>query len=300
MQALINTFSSHYRHKHGQPVGKLPIDTGYPCPNRAKGGCIFCKAESFTARHLSRVDCLEDQIQLGKKNLLAGRFPLYFGYFQQETCTAAPIELLLQHTKHLLQDPMCVGIIFSTRPDCIADDFLAPLADLIQSSGKECHFELGLQSSHEKSLIQLNRNHTVDDFDAAVKRIQRYNTFLTGAHLIFGIPGETADQMIETVQYVNSLNIDTLKLHHLQVIRGTRLEELYHSEKIVLFKKDEYIRLLLQLIPFIPSHIIIHRLWAHSHPDLLVAPRWNILPGLLSAELHEKMKKEDISQGCRI
>ncbi len=300
MKPIINTFSKYYRQKYGQPVGKLPIDTGQPCPNRAKGGCLFCKAESFTAAHLKKGDSLARQIQEGKQNLLQGRSQLYFAYFQQETCTASPVELLLQQTRQLLQEPSCIGIIFSTRPDSIAEEFLSPLAQLISISGKECHFELGLQSAHEQSLVLLNRNHTVKDFETAIRLLQSYSLFLTGAHLIFGIPGESEEQMIESAAYVSSLKIDTLKLHHLQVIRETGLEKLYHAGKIELFEKDAYIRFLLRLLPLIPPHIIIHRLWSHSHPNLLVAPRWNILPGLLSAELLEKMQDNNISQGCGI
>lgn len=281
-------------------MGKIPLDTGYSCPNRQKGGCIFCRAQSFTPKHLHHGDTLTEQIQQGKTNLLKGRFDLYFGYFQQETCTAAPADWLLHSTQQLLHDPMCIGIIFSTRPDYLDKEFLSPLAELISSSGKECHFELGLQSAHEQSLVMLNRNHSVNDFKQAVKLLQSYRTFLIGAHLIFGIPGESEEEMIESVRYVSSLNIDTLKLHHLQIIRETELEKMHHAKKFKLFEKDEYIHFLLRLLPLIPSKIIIHRLWAHSHPHLLVAPKWNILPGLLSAELLHKMDHLKIYQGCGI
>lgn len=298
MTSIINTFSSYYRKKYGQPVGKLPVDTGYPCPNREKGGCIFCNADSFTPTHLNKNDSLQTQISRGKKNILKDRFKLYFGYFQQETCTAAPLELLLNQTERLLSMPQCVGVIFSTRPDYIDEDLLTALAKLVKQSGKECHFELGLQSAHQESLVWLNRNHTVKDFESAIHRIQEYDVFITGAHLIFGIPGESTEQMFESCRYVTSLDIDTIKLHHLQIVKETRLEKLHRSKQYTLFTKKAYIDFLLKLLPQIPPQVIIHRLWAHSHPEILVAPKWNILPGLLSAELYEKMKKAHIYQGC--
>lgn len=301
MTPVILTFSHYYRDKYGEPVGKIPIDNGYTCPNRKKGGCLFCSPKSFTPGYLDEKESLACQIKQGKEHLLANRFRLYFAYFQQETCTVAPIEELLRQTGLLLADEDCVGVIFSTRPDCVSEELLEPLSLLMKQKGRECHFELGLQSAHESSLEYLNRNHSLADFDDCVTRLQKYENFAVGAHLILGIPGETRKAMADSVTHVCSLGIDSLKLHHLQVVCGTPLADVYQrGGEVKLFDKDDYVQLLLDLLPLIPAHIIIHRLWAHSHPDLLLAPKWNVLPGILSTELRAKMKELKVFQGCRV
>lgn len=281
-------------------MGKIPVDLGYPCPNRAQGGCIFCFPESFTPGYLNKEHKIETQIEKGKKNILKNRFRLYLAYFQQESCTVAPVSELLKTIEKLLQDQDCKGVIISTRPDCIQEELLAPLARIINASGKECLFELGLQSAHDKSLIRLNRNHTVKDFTNALEAIKTFQEFSVGAHLIFGIPGETWNDMIETIQFIAQCDLQSLKLHHLQVIRNTELHKMYLRGDITLFDRQTYMQLLLDVLPMIPPDAIIHRLWASSHPELLIAPKWNILATHLSRELLSLMQRKGIRQGCAI
>lgn len=296
-QPLIRTFSYHYREKYGQVVGKIAVDMGQPCPNRSRGGCVFCRPASFTPSYLDKTDTVIQQVAKGKKQLLGTRFKKYFAYFQQETCTALPVDTLLEIFEQLLADIDCVGLILSTRPDYVEDRLLALLADLVNSSGKECLFELGVQSGHDRSLKFLNRNHSFSDFSATVNRIRETCCLGVGGHLIFGIPGETREDMLSSLKKVCDLGINALKLHHLQVIRGTRLHELYRQGKVELFSLDDYLEFLLAALRLIPSDITIHRLWATAHPDLLVGPRWNILAGKLSARLREKMVDGGIWQG---
>ena len=295
---LLHTFSVHYRQKYGQGVGKIPVDMGQPCPNRLRGGCIFCRSAGFTPAYLNKSDALADQIAAGKRHLLRGRFTRYFAYFQQETCTAVATEQLLPAFESLLLDPDCVGLILSTRPDYVSDQLLERLAELVSKSGKECLFELGLQSVHERSLQWLNRHHTFADFTDAVRRIMAPGCFELGAHLIFGIPGESTEDMLDSVRTVCALGLGALKLHHLQVIKDTPLERLYAAGDISLFSLPGYIDFLLQALPIIPPEVTIHRLWATAHPELLVAPRWNMLAGDLSAILRRKMTTAGVWQGC--
>lgn len=295
---LIRTFSYHYRQKFGFGVGKLPIDMGQPCPNRKNGGCVFCRPAGFTPSYLSGKDDVANQLAKGKKAFLAGRFKKYFGYFQQESCTSVDPEKLLSALDMVLADSDCVGVILSTRPDCIEKSLLTSIAALIKSTQKECLFELGLQSIHQKSLEYLNRNHTYSCFLDAVKLIHSFSGMEVGAHLIFGIPGESEDDMIATVKAVCGLGVQSLKLHHLQVLQGTPLQELYDRGEVTTYSREQYQELLLTILSIIPQDMIIHRLWATSHPNLLVAPRWNCLAGTLSVELREQMMKRKISQGC--
>lgn len=293
----INTFSHHYRKKYGEPVGKLPIDVGLPCPNREKGGCIFCRPASFTPTYLSAKDPVTHQIERGKKSLLHKRFKRYLAYFQQETCTALPAEQLLDIITKVLADPACLGLIISTRPDYIHDDFLTGLAQIIKACGKECLFEIGMQSSHERSLTLLNRNHSFVDVANAISRIKLAGPFSTGVHLIFGIPGESEKDMLDSVQSAVDLGVSAVKLHQLQVIRETALEELYMNGHVLPFTLEAYIELLVKIIAYLPTNVVIHRLWATSHPDLLVAPKWNILAAHLRKTLDDSLKQSSIVQG---
>jgi hypothetical protein len=297
---VIRTFSYHYREKYGHGVGKIPVDMGQTCPNRLYGGCIFCRPASFTPSCLQNTDDLLRQVTAGKKHLLKGRFKKYFAYFQQETCTSLPVEELLPMFRLLVADIDCVGLILSTRPDYIDEQLLIPLAELVHQTGKECLFELGLQTVHERSLEFLNRNHTFTDFQDAVRLIQRQSCFELGTHLIFGIPGENEEDMLCSVKTVCDLGVNALKLHHLQVIRETPLEVLYKQGKATVFSLEAYLQLLLKILPIIPAEVTIHRLWATAHPDLLVAPQWNVLASALSEKLRKKMEEKGLAQGQKV
>ncbi len=293
----IRTFSVHCREHFGQTLGKIPLDLGIPCPNRSNGGCLFCRPASFTPFSLRTSDALNEQIRRGKKYLLRNRFTRYFGYFQQETATAMATSRLIPLLAEILTDPDCVGLILSTRPDTLADDLLPALAELMHRSGKECLIELGLQSIHPASLRLLNRNHSYADFAAAVRSIKAQENLQLGVHLILGIPGESAADMLATVRRVCELGVQAIKLHHLQVIRGTALEVLFLRGQVPVFNLTDYLELLLSLLPHIPAEVTMHRLWATAHPDLLVAPRWQLISGELSKHLLRHMMERGIWQG---
>ena len=296
-QPRIRTFSYHYRQKYGQKIGKIAVDIGHPCPNREKGGCIFCQPSSFTPGYLQNSDDLSKQIEKGKKSLIKGRFQLYFVYFQQETTTALATDKLLPLCELALEDPDCIGLIISTRPDYIEYDFLHGLATILSSHQKECLIELGVQSAHDKSLTFLNRNHCFADFLGSVQRLRQFEQFDIGAHIMLGIPGESEKDMLTTIKTVCATGINALKLHHLQVVSNTPLHDMYIREELQLFSIDQYFDLLLKIIPHIPAEVTIHRLWTTSHPDMLVAPRWNILTNILSERLLAKMEEHAIYQG---
>lgn len=297
MPLEIRTFSHHCRSTYGEGVGKVPIDVGLVCPNRKNGGCIYCRAASFTPSCLEKGDSTTLQVEKAKDSLLKGRFKKYFAYFQQETCTAASVDELLGLFNELLADSNCVGLILSTRPDAVDKKLLDPLAALIKRVGKDCLFELGVQTCHDSSLTLLNRNHTYADFIKAVRLIQRYGCYDVGAHLIFGIPGENEEDMLISVKEICSLEIDALKFHHLQVIKDTPLHKMYQDNLVQTFSLQSYLDLLLRVIPHVPQGVTIHRLWATAHPDLLVAPKWNVFAGSLSQQLRGLMKEKGLYQG---
>lgn len=293
----LRSFSQDCRERYGHTIGKIPLDLGLPCPNRAHGGCIFCHPASFTPASLRSSDSLPQQIRRGKELLLKGRFRHYLAYFQQETCTALPTERLLQQLAQVLTDADCLGLILSTRPDAIASDLPPALARLTKESGKDCLIELGLQSCHARSLAWLNRNHGYNDFLQAVERLSVHDQLRIGVHLILGIPGESEADMMDSLRSVCALPIQAIKLHHLQVIRDTPLHRLYEQGQVEVLALEEYMALLLRLLPWIPASITLHRLWATAHPELLIAPRWHVVAAELSKRLQQLMVERDISQG---
>ena len=297
--AHIRTFSYHYRNKFGTPVGKIPIDLGVQCPNRLKGGCLYCSAAAFSPRYLHDKENIARQVRRAKNEFLGDRFRTYFIYFQQETPTVLDDDVLLPLIDDVLSDTDCVGLIISTRPDYLKDTFLDSLNRRIKKLGKDCLFELGLQSTNNSSLRYLNRNHSFEDFVTAVKRLRIYDSFEVGVHLLMGIPGETQEDMISSVQAVCTLGVDALKIHHLQVLRDTPLEKIYNAGGVEVFSKDDYLQLLLKILPIIPENIVIHRLWATAHPETLIAPKWNVLAAELSEVLRQMMDDLGLRQGCK-
>ncbi len=293
----ITTFSGYYKKKYGTPIGKIVVDTGAVCPNRTNGGCIFCARDAFSPDYVGDKLKVSTQIELGKKSLKRTKYRKYFVYFQQETCTAPPVTNLLVNIASLSKDEDCVGVILSTRPDFLPAELIKEIASLIGTSGKECLFEMGLQSAHDRSLQVLNRNHSVADFADAVEKIRAYDLFSIGAHLLFGIPGETLEDMIATVRYVSEVGVDAVKMHHLQVLQDTPLHAMYLENKVALFSLEEYLGLLVFLLPHLRSSIVIHRLWATAHPHLLVGPKWDISATKLRALLDRKLKEGTIWQG---
>jgi hypothetical protein len=298
MQApLIRTLSYHHREKYGFAVGKIPLDLGVRCPNRQKGGCIFCSAPGFSPRYLQEGGGILSQIERGKKHLLNNKISRYYAYFQQETPTTLEADRLIGVFTGVLADPECIGLIISTRPDCIQRNLLQGLVSLLHNTGKSCLFELGLQSAHDSSLKVLNRNHTFDDFLEGYGTLRNFDVFEVGVHLLLGIPGESWEDMIATVNTVCDLGVDALKIHHLQVLRDTPLQGMYERGEVQLFSRPDYQELLLTILPLIPEGVVIHRLWAVAHPDMLLAPKWNITATVLSGRLRKAMCERNIRQG---
>jgi radical SAM protein (TIGR01212 family) len=296
---LIHTFGVHCREKHGMPVGKVTLETGYPCPNRARGGCIYCAPDSFRPVSLQKGDPLEVQLDKGKRHLEQRRgLSAYLAYFQQETSTAGPADELARMFRFPLLDPTCKGVIISTRPDFVGADLLRRLAAVHEElPDKEILVELGLQSVREETLRALNRNHSYADFVGAVGLLRRYPFIQAGAHLILGLPGEGEPEMLGTIRSVCRLGIDYLKLHHLQVLRGTKLHEMYVEKPFRLPGVEEYLDMLARLLAHIPYRVVLHRLWSNAPERFLVEPRWGLKTSSLRDALLEKLRCRGFFQG---
>ena len=301
MKHPINIFGAYYREKYGEPVAKIALDTGVVCPNRQKGGCIYCRRDSFMPYYMKEGASFEDQLKNGRSHLKAKGVGRYFAYFQQETPTAAPLPELTAMVKLSLQDPQCIGIIISTRPDYVQASLLKELSEVVvKEAHKEILIELGLQSMYDDTLKMLNRNHTFDDFLDATRLIRRFPDIQLGVHLILGLPGEDFDHMRLTVMTVSDLGINYVKFHHLQILKDTRLLHLYGKSPFRLYTAEEYLELLSGLLPNLPYRVVVHRLCNTTSPDFIAYPKWNMNAGALYEALVTRMTEQGLCQGNEV
>lgn len=261
-------------------VQKITVNAGFTCPNRdgtrGRGGCIYCNNSSFSPTTGSNERTVTQQLADGKR-FFSKKYPemRYLAYFQSYTNTYGEINRLMELYNEALADKDVVGIIIGTRPDCMPDSLLSKLAELNKS--KTVIIEYGAESSHDSTLAAVNRCH---DWATTVDAVTRtHNAGLTvGLHFILGLPGETEEMMMETVDNVSQLPIDCVKFHQLQIIKGTRLASEYLNGRLSLklFEVDEYIALCAKIVSRIRKDIAIERFVSQSPDSLLIAPRWGL------------------------
>lgn len=261
-------------------VQKLTVNAGFTCPNRdgtlGRGGCIYCNNNSFSPITGGSERTVSQQLADGKR-FFSRKYPemRYLAYFQSYTNTYGELNRLMALYSEALADKDVVGIIIGTRPDCMPDSLLDRLAVLNKS--KTVIIEYGAESSHDSTLAAVNRCH---DWDTTVDAVMRtHNAGLSvGLHFILGLPGETREMMMETVDKASLLPIDCVKFHQLQIIKGTRLasEYLMGLISVKTFDIDEYISLCANIIARIRKDIAIERFVSQSPDDLLIAPRWGL------------------------
>lgn len=261
-------------------VQKITINAGFTCPNRdgtlGRGGCAYCNNSSFSPMTGADVRSVSRQIEDGKR-FFAKKYPemRYLAYFQSYTNTYGETERLMSLYSEALSDSDVVGLIIGTRPDCMPDSLLSRLAGLNKS--KTVIIEYGAESSHDSTLAAVNRCH---DWATTVDAVMRTHQagLAVGLHFILGLPGETHDMMMTTVDRASRLPIDCIKFHQLQIVRGTRLASDYLSgrQPLTLFYVDEYIDLCVEIVSRIRKDIAIERFVSQSPDNLLIAPRWGL------------------------
>ena len=272
---------------------KLTVNARFTCPNRdgskGRGGCIYCNNHSFTPVVIGGEATVTEQLEAGK-HFFERKYPemRYIAYFQSYTNTYdAPVKLMSLYREALDVDGV-EGLIIGTRPDTVPDELLEQLAGLARE-----HYimiEFGAESSHDVTLERVNRCHTWSDTVDAVRRAAAVGIHI-GLHLIMGLPGETEAMMLDTVRRCCELPVDVLKLHQLQVIKGTRLASA--PEDLKLFTVDEYLDLCVKIIKEVPKHIAIERFTSSAPSDLLVAPRWGLKNYEFTNLLKNRLRNED-------
>lgn len=300
-QRRYQDFPTFCRKVFGERVQKLSIDGGFTCPNRdgkkGSGGCTFCNNESFNPDYCRSVQGITRQIDEGVRFFQAKyQGQKYLAYFQTYSNTYAPLKVLKERYEEALAHPQVVGLVLATRPDVVEDEVLDYLGELAQK-----HYvciEYGVESANDAVLKRVNRGHSFAEAEEAIRRTAGRGIYI-GAHLIFGLPGESRDSMLEGAVRLSHLPVDILKLHQLQIIRGTRMAEEYLQapEQFRLYSMDEYLDFVVDVIGRIKPELYLERFVNQAPAAYLVAPRWGIKNYEFVAKLDKRLKEADMWQG---
>ena len=298
-QNRFRSLNTALQERFGEKIYKLSLNGGCTCPNRdgtlGTRGCIFCSAGGSGDFASSPALSITEQIEDAKKRL-AGKRPVqrYIAYFQAYTNTYAPIEHLRMIFTEAITHPDVAVLSVATRPDCLGPDVLELLYELNQI--KPVWVELGLQTIHEKTARFIRRGYELPVFEDALKRLKKAGITVI-VHVILGLPGETTDQMKETVTYLADRPIDGIKLQLLHILKGTDLADVYQTDPFHVFSIEEYIDLVIDCITLLPPRITIHRMTGDGPKNLLIAPLWSGNKRLVLNQLHKRFKERGAWQG---
>lgn len=268
--------SKHFQGK----VQKISINAGFTCPNRdgskGKGGCTYCNNQTFNPDYCRPVMSVSEQLEQGKQ-FFARKYPQmkYLAYFQAYTNTYGELQKLKALYEEALAVDDVVGLVIGTRPDCMPDELLEYLEEL--SKKVFVLVEYGVETSKNATLEIINRGHTWEDAVDAVNRTKAHN-ILCGIHLIIGLPGETIDDILATADAVSTLPLDTVKLHQLQLIRGTRMAQQVEVGELAIMQwsAEEYIDVCLAFLRRLSPEIAVERFVSQSPAELLISPKWGL------------------------
>ncbi len=280
-------------------VQKISVDAGFTCPNRdgrlSTGGCIYCDNRTFNPSYCQRHDSITRQLEAGKQ-FFARKYPemKYLAYFQAYTNTYASLDHLKAIYEEALRVQDVVGIVIGTRPDCISDALL----DYLEELNQRCFLivEYGVESANDDTLRRINRGHTFEQSRQAIVQTHERG-ILTGAHIILGLPGEDTQENLRQAPVISSLPIDILKIHQMQIIRGTRLAEMFEREPFHIYDVDEYISLIASYIQRLRKDLVLERFVSQSPNDMRIAPHWGLKNHEFTDRLNNYLKEHDIHQG---
>ena len=293
------TLNEYYRELFGKKIAKISLDGGFTCPNRdgtlGTGGCIFCSNKGSGDFAQDGRLSIQDQIAKGKELALKKWSDLSFiAYFQAYTNTYAPVSILRTKYEEALAQPDIVGLSIATRPDCLDEDIL----DLLEELSKKTSLwvELGLQTSKEESATFIRRGYPNEVFLSSVEKLHQRGIPVV-AHIILGLPNEDLSDMLCTIDFINKLPIQGVKLQLLHVIEDTHLGQLYLNGDYSPMEMETYLEVLCSCIMALRPDMIVHRLTGDGDKDTLLAPLWSLKKGDILNGFHQKLKKEHISQG---
>lgn len=288
------TLNYYNKMKYNSKVFKISLNTGFGCPNKKNGkGCIYCYNGSGNYKGID----LLTQFEI-VKNIMEKKWPnsKYIGYFQADTNTYAPVNILKEKYESILNLENVIGLNIATRCDALPNDVLDYLEELNKKTNLV--IELGLQTIHEKTSTLINRGHTLKQFEDAVKNLRKRNIDIV-VHIINGLPYETKEMMIETVKYLSNLDIQGIKIHMLYIIKGTELEKLYNKNKFHVLTKEEYVNIVCDQLEYLRDNIVINRITGDPDKDLVVEPKWLIKKFGVLNEIDKELAKRNSYQGIK-
>ena len=280
-------------------VQKISVDAGFTCPNRdgriSKGGCIFCNNRTFNPSYCDSRHSISQQLEEGKR-FFARKYPdmKYLAYFQAYTNTYDSLARLQALYEEALSVDDVVGLVIGTRPDCVSDELLDYLSALNQRTF--LIVEYGIESANDSTLQFINRGHTFEQSREAISRTHQRG-ILTGGHIILGLPGEDAEESIRQASLISALDLDILKIHQMQVIRGTALEKIYEQKPFYIYTPEEYIKLIARYIQHLRKDLVLERFVSQSPEELLVAPHWGLKNYEFTNLLVNYLRQHHIRQG---
>jgi uncharacterized protein len=293
-----NAYSDYFKKNYGSRLQKVSIDAGFTCPNRdgmsGEGGCTYCNNDAFNPSYCSPSKSISQQLAEGIEFLKKRyRQPASFlAYFQAYSNTYAPVSRLKTLYDEALTFPGVTGLIIGTRPDCIDDDKLDYFREL--SEKYFIAIEYGVESCYDKTLLRINRGHT---FNQAVEAIEKTAEagIRTGAHFIFGLPGESREEMLKEADLISGLPLHTVKFHQLQIIKGTKMESEYRKnpEDFSLFSFEDYVDFFINFLERLNPEIVVERFTGEAPPKYLLEQKWNMkrtdeIVRIIEKELEER------------
>ena len=296
MIARYNQFNTWLKNKFGERTLKICIDGGFSCPNRdgtkGCGGCIFC-GERGSGENTKRID-ISTQVTNHLNSYKADRANKFIAYFQNFSNTYDNIEILRKKYNSALIDDRIVALAIATRPDCIDETIVKLLKEYQEKY--YVYVELGLQTSNEKVAKKFNRGYSNEEFIKAVKLLNEYNIDIV-THVMVGLPYEGENDIINTVRFINSLNIMGVKIHSTYIIENTILENLYKENKYTPISLEYYVDNVCNIISNIRPDIVICRITGDAPKDILVEPKWNVRKKIVLNAINKALAEKNIYQG---
>jgi len=296
-----HTWNYEMREHFGEKIFKVMLDAGFTCPNRdgtiALGGCTFCSARGSGDFAGRRKDDLVTQFNT-IRDRQHQKWPSakYIGYFQAYTNTYAPVEVLREYYETILEQPGVVGLSIATRPDCLPDDVIEYLAELNERT--YLWVEMGLQTIHERTSLLINRAHDTDCYYEAVEKLRKHGIRVC-THIIYGLPLESHEMMLDTCRAVSHMDVQGIKIHLLHLMRKTPMVK-QHEEGLVRFlEMDEYVKLIVDSLEMLPPEMVVHRLTGDAPRNLLIGPMWSLRKWEVLNAIDAELKRRDTWQGKR-
>lgn len=296
-----NEYGRWLKERLQMKVQKISLNAGFTCPNRdgtvGVGGCTYCNNQTFNPSYCQTEKSVTQQLEEGKE-FFRRKYPemKYLAYFQAYTNTYGDVADVIRKYEEALSVDDVVGIVIGTRPDCMPDDLL----DYLEALNRRVFVvvEYGIESVYDRTLERINRGHTHEaTIDAVRKTADR--GIITGGHVILGLPGESREEMIDEARMLSELPLTTLKLHQLQLIKGTRMAEEYAEspEDFHLFTADEYIDLVIDFVERLRPDIVLERFVSQSPASLLAIPGWGLKNYEFVDKVRKRMDERDAFQG---